>query len=130
MARTITGRVEVLVNGQALLNKAGAKAGGIAKSGQPPFKRNPIMGDTGMHGFTEEPITPFVECTVSDNSDQMLTDLAEVAGDGTVIFQAAPSGKIYTLVNAYCVNDFEVTAGEGETTVRFEGDYFNEGLRS
>ena len=55
MAGKITGRIEVLLNGELLLNKAGAKASGIGISGQPNFELKRIVGDSGGHGYVEEP---------------------------------------------------------------------------
>jgi hypothetical protein len=126
MAR-ITGRVEILVNGELLLNKAGAKASGIGLSGQPNFELKEVMGDTGIHGFTEEPIVAKCEVTVTDRDDISLNDLAAVREDGTVIFRSAMSGKVYTMNNATCMRNFELTGGEGEVPLTFIGANWIEG---
>jgi len=126
MAR-ITGRVEVLVNGQPLLNKAGAKASGIGLSGMPNFELKEVMGDSGIHGFVEEPVVAKLEVTVSDRDDISLNDIAAVREDGTVIFRSAGSGKVYTMNNATCMRNFEITGGEGETPLTFVGSMWIEG---
>jgi len=54
-------------------------------------------------------------------SRSTVTFTAQVNGDGTVIFRAAGGGKVYTMHNATCLNNFELTAGEGETTIKFQG---------
>ena len=36
-------------------------------------------------------------------------------------------GKQYTLKNAFCVQNFSVTGGQGETPVKFIGENWNEG---
>lgn len=121
MANLITGRVEVLANGKLLLNKAGAKIGGVGVSGQLPVKRKAIMGDTGTHGYVDELAVAYCEVKLTDRSDILLSDLARINGDGTIIFRAAGGGKVYTMQKATCVNDMDVTSGEGEVNVRFEG---------
>ena len=126
MAR-ITGRVEVLVNGELLLNKAGAKASGIGLSGLPNYELKEVMGDTGIHGFTEEPIVAKLEVTVTDRDDISINDLAAVREDGTVIFRSADSGKVYTMTDATCTRNIEITGGEGETPLTFVGAYWIEG---
>jgi hypothetical protein len=120
MAR-ITGRVQVLVDGNMLLNKAGAKASGIGLSGLPNFELKEVMGDGGIHGFTEEPIVAKLEVTVTDRDDISINDIAAVRENGTVIFRSADSGKAYTMNNATCVRNIEITAGEGETPLIFIG---------
>lgn len=122
----ITGRVEILVNGQLLLNKEGAVASGVGKSGEPAFEVNEILGDTGLHGVTETPVVAMLEVTVTDRDDVNLSDLANIIGDGTVVFRAARGGKVYTMNGASCKRNFSITAGEGETTLAFIGPYWTE----
>jgi hypothetical protein len=123
----ITGRVEVIVNGVPLLNKAGAEASGIGLSGEPNFSLKEVLGDTGVHGFVEEPTVAKVDVTITDRSDISLDTLARIRENGTVIFRAAGGGKIYTMNNATCMRNFTVTGGEGETKVSFVGPYWIEG---
>jgi hypothetical protein len=120
MAR-ITGRVEVLVNSQLLLNKSGATASGIGLSGEPNYELAEVMGDTGLHGFTETPILAQLEVTITDRDDSSLDALARVRENGTVIFRSANGGKVYTMNNATCKRNLSITAGEGETTITFIG---------
>ena len=124
----ITGRIEVVVNGNKLLNKAGAKAGGLCVSGMPAFERKAVLGDGGLHGFTEEPIPAFCEVTITDRDDVSLTDLAAINGNGTIAYKAAGGvGKTYTMDGSTCTSNMELTGGEGEVTVRFEGAFWVEG---
>ena len=125
MAR-ITGRVEVLVNNNVLLNKAGAVASGVGLSGQPNFELEGVMGDTGIHGYIEKPIMARCEVTVTDRDDIMLTDFAAIRENGTIIFRSANGGKVYTMEGATCLRNFSVTAGEGETPLIFEGNFWTE----
>jgi hypothetical protein len=129
MAGKITGRVEVLVNGNLLLNKAGAKAVGIGISGQPNYSLKVIQGDTGPHGYVEEPIMARCEVTITDRDDISLSDLASVMGNGTVIFRAAGGGKVYVMEGATCLRNFTLTGGEGETEVVFEGPFWTESVQ-
>jgi hypothetical protein len=122
----ITGRVEVLANGNLLLNKAGAKASGVGLSGQQAFERKPVMGDTGYHGSVEEPVMAQLEVTLTDRDDVSVDELARIHDDGTVVFRAANGGKAYILEGATCANNMEITAGEGETPVKFYGPYWTE----
>lgn len=124
----ITGRVEVVANGNLLLNKAGAVASGIGISGEIAVQRNPILGDSGLHGSVEENIVAQLEVTVTDRDDISISDLASINGDGTIIFRAAGTGggKVYTMNNATCQSNISITAGEGETTLVFFGASWTE----
>jgi hypothetical protein len=126
MAGRVTGRVEILVNGNMLLNKAGAVASGIGISGEPNYKLKAIMGDSGFHGFAEEPIMSQLEVTVTDRDDIDLSSLASIRENGTVIFRSANGGKVYTMEGATCTRDISITAGEGETKLVFVGNYWVE----
>ena len=122
----ITGRIEVLVNNNLLLNKAGAVANGIGISGKPNFELEAVMGDTGPHGYIEKPVPARCEVTVTDRDDIMLSDFAEIRENGTIIFRSAGGGKVYTMEGATCLRNFSVTGGEGETPLVFEGPFWTE----
>lgn len=124
---TVTGRVEVLINNILLLNKSGAVASGIGESGKPPIKREPIIGDTGIHGTKETIIPAKLAVTVTDRDDIRLTEFAAMKENGTIIFRAARGGKVYTMDRASCAGDINLTAGEGETKLEFFGPYWVEG---
>lgn len=126
----ITGRVEVWVDGKKMLNKSGARASGIGESGKSPVSRKGVMVDSGIAGYVEEIIPARCEITIVDRDDVSLSDLAAINGSGTVIFKAAGgSGKVYTMKNATCLGDLSLTAGEGDTEVVFEGDYWTEEIQ-
>ena len=122
----ITGRVEVLLNGALLLNKAGAVASGVGISGKPNFSLKAVVGDSGLHGYVEEPVMAQCEVTVSDRDDIELSAIAAVRENGTVVFRSAGGGKVYTMEEATCLRDFSITAGEGETKLIFAGKYWTE----
>lgn len=117
----ITGRVEVLLNGELLLNKSGASISGVGISGEPNLELEPVLGDTGIHGFKETPQPAICEVAVTDRDDVKLDKLARVREDGTVIFRTAGGGKVYTMHNATCARNFKLTAGEGEVALKFFG---------
>jgi hypothetical protein len=125
MAR-ITGRVEILLNGAMLLNKSGASASGLGLSGSPNFELKAVNGDSGLHGFVEEPINAQLEVTVSDRDDIKLDTIARIRENGTIVFRSAGGGKVYTMNNATCTRNFSLTAGEGETKLTFVGAYWTE----
>ena len=124
---TVTGRVEIELNGVVMLNKAGAVASGIGESGKPPVKREPIMGETGAHGGKEAILPAKLAVTVTDRDDIKLGDFAAINESGTLVFRAARGGKVYTMNNATCAGDLTLTAGEGETKLEFFGPYWTEG---
>jgi len=126
MGGRITGRVEVLVNGELLLNKEGAVANGIGESGQPNFELEEVMGDTGLHGFVEKPVLASCEVTITDRDDISLSDIAKIRETGTVIFRAAGGGKTYTMDGATCMKNMSITAGTGETPLVFKGPAWTE----
>ena len=68
------GRAEVVVNGVTVLNKEGASASGIGTSGSMPVEREPVYGDTGLHGYIEKPVPAKLEIPISDRSDILLSD--------------------------------------------------------
>ena len=122
MPGRITGTVEVLLDGKTLLNKSGAAASGIGLSGEPNFELKEILGDTGLHGFVEEPVVAMLEVTITDRDDISLNDIAAIRENGTVIFRSRGKGKAYTMAGATCTRNFTVTAGEGETPIKFVGE--------
>ncbi len=128
MSGKITGRIQVVVNGQTLLNKAGAQASGLGLSGEPNFEVKEVMGDTGLHGTTEDPVVARCMVTITDRDDISLDSLARIRENGTVIFRSANGGKVYTMNQATCKRNFTLTGGEGETPVEFFAPYWTEGV--
>jgi hypothetical protein len=125
----ITGRVEVLVNGTPVLNKEGAVASGIGISGEPGVELEPVMGDTGLHGYKEMMVPGKLEVTLTDRDDISLSDLARIRENGTIIFRAAGGGKSYTLSGATCGRNLSITGGEGETPIVFYGPFWTEAVQ-
>ena len=130
MAGRITGRVEILVNNQLLLNKAGATAEGIGISGEQNFELEQIVGDTGGHGYVERPVSARCVVTITDRSDISISDLMRVREDGTVIFRAAGGGKVYIMEGATCLRNSTLTAGDGEIQLTYEAPFWTETTES
>ncbi len=125
----ITGRVKITAGTDILLNKAGAKITGIGASGLAAVERKEVLGDVGWHGYVEEPVVASLEVTISDRDDVSLSVLSSLAGDDTNVVTVEPYGttiKSYTLNNATSVGNFELTAGEGETTIKYIGSSWSE----
>ena len=119
----ITGRVEVLINGQLMLTKTGATTiNGIGLSGEGNFELNEVIGDGGIHGFVENPVPATCELTITDRDDISLDTLARIRENGTVIVRAAKGGKVYTMNSATAKRNFGVTSGEGDVAVTFIGN--------
>lgn len=122
MGRVVTGRVYIRVNGEVILNKPGAKATGIGG-----YKKTPVMGDSGIHGYAEEATPSTCEFTMTDTNEKSLAAMANDE-EVTVQFEAANNGKMYILNDAICEGGFELTAGEGEVPVVYFGDRWDEQL--
>lgn len=126
----ITGRVKITVGEHTLLNKAGAKISGVGVNGSFPVERKAVMGDLGVAGYVEEIVTARCEVTIVDKSNQMLSDLAAIFENATLVFEAATGGKVYTMDGATCLGNLEVTAGEGDSPVIFEGKQWLESVNN
>lgn len=109
----VTGRVTIRANGEVLLTQRGAKAnlGGVERTG--------VTGDQSVAGFTEETAVPFIECTQIHRADTNLEALKDLT-DATVMFET-DTGKSYVLQNAWLATPLELTGGEGEVPLKFEG---------
>lgn len=126
MAR-ITGRIELLINGQLQLTKEGATTiAGLGLSGMPNYELEQVMGDTGIQGFIEKPIAATCEMTITDRDDIKLDTIAQIRENGTIVVRAAGGGKVYTLNGATCTRNISLKSGQGETTVKFVGNYWVE----
>ena len=119
----ITGRIELLINGQLMLTKVGSTTiNGIGLSGEGNFELNEVMVDSGIAGYVENAVPATCEVTLTDRDDISLDTLARIRENGTVIVRAAKGGKVYTMNNATCMRNMSVTSGEGDTAVMFKGN--------
>jgi hypothetical protein len=82
-------------------------------------KREAVVGQDAVHGFSEVPQVPYCEGSITDNDELDLEKLVETR-DATVTIELA-NGKIFVLREAFYAADGNVTTTEGEIEVRFEG---------
>lgn len=82
-------------------------------------KREAIVGQDVVHGYSEKPQVPFIEGSITDKDDLNLEDLL-LTKNATVTIELA-NGKTIVLREAWFAADGNVTSSEGEIEVRFEG---------
>lgn len=82
-------------------------------------KREAIVGQDSVHGFSEVPQVPYIEGSITDNDELNLETLLNTR-DATVTLELANS-KVIVLREAFFAADGNVTTTEGEIEVRFEG---------
>lgn len=106
----VTGRVTITVDGQRLESREGAvlNTGGV--------EREPVVGDTGVHGFTEKTVAPTVECSVSHKAGTRLTDLNAI-NNATLVF-ATDTGVDFVLRGAWLSKPADLKSG-GEVSLAF-----------
>lgn len=109
----VTGRVSIKKDGQQLLNRSGwtFNPGGV--------RRNTQVGDSGVHGHSEETVAPSVSGNVSHTKALDLVELGKDE-DVTILFET-DTGQSYVLRNAWLVDPPELTAGDGEVSLTYEG---------
>lgn len=100
----LTGKAFIKNNGQLLRSKNGAKL--FFGNAQ----RTTVIGDNGVHGYTEMPTEPKVECVISHGADINMEELKNIK-DASITFET-DSGKTFILRNAWLQNPLELTANE------------------
>ena len=113
MADVVAGLLSFTMNGK----KVRAKGSWSYNLGRP--QRTGIAGADGMHGFKEEPQTPFIEGVVTDGKDIVLDDFL-LLRDSTCTLHLR-NGKVFTLSKAWYAGEGTVETEESEFAVRFEG---------
>jgi hypothetical protein len=108
----VTGRIKIKANGILLETKEGAKAQ-ISN-----VEREMVAGDNGVAGHMEKTVIPYVEGAVIHTDKTVIDDIDIV--DGSVTFET-DTGHTYILRGATRTTPLEITGGEGELPVRFEG---------
>ncbi len=114
-SKPLAGTAYVKVDGEQLELKSdsGIKA--------PPFekKRETIMGQSGVAGYKETSVMPFVKGTFLVNANFPREKLSE-STDMTVTVEFI-DGSVYTLSGAYTVGDSERDSDTGEIELEFNG---------
>lgn len=110
----VTGICSVKVNGKLLRTKEGAKLklGGM--------ERTPIMANGRVAGYAEKAVPAELEATLAHAAD---TDVLEIGGwvDATLIFET-DTNKKYLVKNAFTTETLELTAGEGDLSLKMAGE--------
>ncbi|MFN3686098.1 phage tail tube protein [Salinarimonas sp.] len=83
------------------------------------FEREGVAGQDGVHGYTEKPRVPFIECDVTTTAEASMDFLRSIV-NATVTAELA-NGKTYVLRDAWTAGAREINAEEGMVNVRFEG---------
>jgi hypothetical protein len=107
----VTGRVFITVGGKRLASKEGA----TLKFGD--VKREPVLADSGVVGYSESLTAPEVDCTISHTGETSLKELQGIT-DATLSFDT-DSGRSYVLRNAWCAGALELS--KGEVKLNFSG---------
>lgn len=84
-----------------------------------PTKRESVVGQDAVHGFSETPKAMFVEGSITDSDELDLEGFLAIR-DATLTLELA-NGKVIQLREAFYAGDGDVTSSEGEIQVRFEG---------
>lgn len=104
-----------------LPTKEGAKLGFGGK------KREAVMGDEGVLGYTEQ-ITgaPYIKCTLADSTETDKQALLNFAGQTVVLM--TNNGQKYSLENAFVGNAdaLELNTKDGTLEVEFYGTKLNQ----
>lgn len=82
-------------------------------------ERAGIAGQDYVHGYSENPVVPYVEGDVSTVPGTKVSDIDAVTGS-TITVELA-DGRVFTLQNAWRAGRSEVNTKDGMFKVRFEG---------
>lgn len=112
--KKIGGPTFVRIDGTLLRSKGDVtySAGGV--------QAEDIVGSDGVHGYTEKPISGMLKLTVSVTDDLDVGAICKKRG--ATVSAALPSGKTFTLPNAWCVSPGEVNSVTGEVEFEFRGE--------
>ena len=107
----VTGRVTIFADQKRLLSKEGAKlnTGGV--------ERETVLGDAGVHGYSEKSVAPGIECTISHMGNTSLSELNAMT-NVTLNFEC-DSGAQYVIRNAWLTKPCELS--KGEVSLSFAG---------
>lgn len=83
------------------------------------FRRSPLVGLDGWHGYEELPTGGFIEATLRDSSAISLKTISNMTCNEVQVQLA--NGKLVGGAALTLMNIIEARAAEGTFTVRFEG---------
>lgn len=104
----------IKVDGDLLRTLPGAK---IKLGGK---KREPVVGDSSVHGFAEKLEPSMLECEISLVPGYSLARLAAIS-NATVTYEA-DTGQTYVIRDAFVTETLELNGGEGgKVALKFAG---------
>ena len=84
------------------------------------MKREAVIGDDGVLGFTEEYTdAPFIKVTLVDSVQSDKDKLVKFVGENVLL--STNNGQQYTLTNAWVGNVLELNIKDGKMDVEFYG---------
>ncbi len=115
MAKPLGGRVFLKIDGEQL-----SVLGNITSNVGQTVTRETVTGTDGVHGYTEKPVAPFIQCDLTERAEFPLSMISAV-NDATITAELA-DGRSLLLRNAFQVGDVERNPEGGSLgSVRFEG---------
>ena len=114
MGKRTAGTCYVKCNGMQLEIKGALEA---PLSG---FKREPVLSATGVPGYKETVIAPYIKVTAIATPDFPVAQLANDT-DMTITAEFA-NGKVYTLSGAWLANEASMKGDDGESELEFNGN--------
>lgn len=100
---SVTGRVFISLAGQRIRSKEGAS---LDIGGE---EKEPVISDSGVDGASSKITAPKVDCKISHTEKTKLKELH--AFTGTLTFET-DTGRVYTLVDAWCAKPPKLEKGE------------------
>lgn len=82
-------------------------------------EKESVKGLSGVQGFKETPVAPYIEIEVITTADLDLQVFQGVT-NSTVTVELA-NGQVWVLKQAWCTKAPDHNAGDGTATLRFEG---------
>lgn len=114
MAGKLTGTVIIRMDGVSLRSKDKAT---LMIGGQ---ERTTQYADHGVAGFTEKPVAAKITCTTIHDST---VDLIKIGNATNVSLEfETDSGVAYLVSNAHCCKPPELSGGDGDVSLEFEGN--------
>ncbi len=117
-ARRLAGIASILIDGTAF-NVVGDLVWSPSK-----LKRETLVGQDGVHGYSEMPLQGHIACTLRDAGSISVLAFNSMTNSTVQVVQA--NGKTIVGTGMWCVDPQEVKTQEGSFEVRFEGDNVQE----
>ena len=112
MARKVSGQLMFAVDGVRYL------ARGNFEYSLGGWKKSPVVGSDGMHGYSEEPIPSYIQGDITDTQETSMAAVHNI--DGKTALLKLANGKSILLRDTYDASDQMVNAQEGRSQVRLE----------